>query len=359
MDAADVLMSPNFGAFGGLEVNQTTALRELEAQKRMGEIALQPTKMRQEQAQTRLYEAQAAEHEENVATQKRMAELMKGLPPGGSDTEQGPGDMADRMLRLSDVAFKGGFLKPAVELATKASTIYQHVAAAEASGASADLRRARTVTAEAERIGALAGAALENPDQYDALRMTAINEGFPAERLPVSFEEAAPRLRALVRASISAKDKAAQTTRDRSADAEIKKDNAQAGAATAAAAASAGRLRLLTKQIADIEKNGGDTTGGARDLRKARKDALAKAEADKVKMREAQEKKQASIDAARFPPPTEKELQDPTKRIVGKTYSTPKGPLTWTGQGWVRPGGAATARPPVSTVPDEDLDDED
>lgn len=356
MDAAEVLMNPGFGALGGLEVNQQSALRGLEAQKRLGDIAMQPAEMRQKQAHARLYEAQAAEHEENIASQKRMAELMKGLPPGGSAAANDPTDMAEKMLALSNLAFKGGMLKQGTELATKATTILQHVAAADASGASADLRRTRDRVAKAERIGAMAQAALDDPSQYAALRMAAIQEGLPAQQLPADFNAAAPGLRALVKSSISAKDTWAQQTRDRVAKAEITKDNAQAGAAAASAEASTARARVLKQQADDIEKAGGDTTGGARDLRKARREALAKAEKDREVMRAAEERKQMSIDAARFPAPTEKELKDPTARTPGKTYFTPKGALTWTGQGWVKPGGAA---PAARTTTEDDFDEED
>lgn len=365
MDAAEVLMSENFGAFGGLKVNQTSALKGLEAQKTLGEIAMQPAEQKLKEAHARLYDASAEEKEEAVRSQKRMAELMQGLAPGGSEgAGQGPEDLADQMLRLSSLAFKGGMVKQGTELATKASTILQHVASASASDASAALRDARREDIYLDMIGGLAQSGLESQTAYDAARMAALNDpvladmmkkrGFDITKMPTDFNKAKPALQALVTQTIKAKDTLAQKTRDAVAKAEIAKDGAQAEAAAASARVAEARLEQINQVIADVKKHGGDTTGGGRDLRSARKDALKdKTEKDKLAA-EAKARQQASIDAKRFEPVPKEAIADPSRREVGKTYMTPKGPLTWTGQGW-KP--LVEARP--AAAPADEDDDED
>ena len=365
MDAADVLMSENFGAFGGLKVNQTSALKGLEAQETLGKIAMQPAQQKLAESHARLYEASAEEKEESVRSQKRLAELIQGLPPGGSEgTQPTPTDLANQMLRLSGLAAKSGLIKDSTELATKASTILQHVASAAESDADAALQKMRRDDIILDMVGGLAQSGLESQTAYDAARMAALNDpvlidamkkrGFDITKMPTDFNRAKPALQALVTQTMKAKDKLAQDTRDRVAKAEIAKDGAAAQASIASAKAADANLERLNQIIADVKKNDGDTTGGARDLRAEKKKAIKdKAEKDKL-AEEARARKQASIDAARFTPVPKEAIADPSKREVGRTYMTPKGPLTWTGQGW-KP--LVEARLPAAPA-DED-DDED
>ncbi len=68
MDAAEVLMSPEFGAFGGLHEQQKSVLGGLDAQHKLAEIASMPALQRQREAHARLFESQAAEHEASTAS---------------------------------------------------------------------------------------------------------------------------------------------------------------------------------------------------------------------------------------------------------------------------------------------------
>ena len=344
MDAADVLMNKDFGAFGGATFRQDSMLKGLEAQKAMGEIAAMPALARQREAHARLYESQAAEHEENVASQRRMAELVKGLPPGGSQEKaEGPEDIANSMVNMGALAFKSGLVKQGTELISKGTTVLQHLAAAEASKASKALREARTEEIFLDQIGGLALAA-KDQGSWDQTRLALLSDealgGYLAQRgidpvkLPTSFQQAKPIMEALATSAMKVKDRLAQTTRDRVADAEIKKDGAAAAASAASATLSRERVVEVRQRVKDVEKNGGDTTGGARALRDERRKAVGDAKIKNEAAAEAKRRQQASIDAKRFPAPSEAELKDPSKRVAGQTYSTPRGPMTWTGQGW-------------------------
>ena len=369
MDPAEVLMSPNFGAFGGLEVNQQTALRTLEAQKRLGEIAGQPAEQRQREAHARLFEAEAAEKEENTAGQKRMAELMKGMAPGTSGaTGPTPTDLANQMIQLGGVAMRSGLLKQGEDLLTKGTTVLQHVAAADASQASVALRQARATQAVLDQVGGLAASATDQAS-YDQTRMALMSDpqlteimkkrGIDPSRLPADYYTAKPLLNSLTTSVIKAKDILAATEKRRVDDAEISKFGAQAGAASASASASRARADVLRLREADINKNGGDTSNGAREARRATAEARDNAAAAKETKRLADEAYRKSLDAKRFPPPTPDQIKDPSKLSVGQTYSTPRGVLTWTGKGWVKPGGASAApaaRAPIADTSDEEDD---
>lgn len=372
MDPAEVLMSPNFGAFGGLEVNQTSALRELEARKRLGEIAGQPAEQRQREAHARLFEAEAAAKEEEAAATKRMSELMRGMPPGASrEAGPTPEEIAQHMIQVGGVAMRSGMLKPGIELATKGTTILQHIAAADASQASVALRQARATQAVLDQVGGLAASATDQ-QSYDQARQAFVNDpqlaqmaakrGIDLSKLPQDYYSAKPILDSLVTSTQKAKDVLAAKEKKRVDDAEITKDLAQAGSAGAAATALRARADVLRLREADIKKNGGDTSNGARAAREERVDANAQARAAREKKAAADAAYRASLDAKRFPPPTPEQIKDPSKLRVGETYSTPKGALTWSGKGWVKPGGASAApaaRAPVAAASDEEDDSAD
>lgn len=381
MDAADVLMSPDFGAFGGVRFQNENQLKGLEAQLKLGEIAGQPAVQRQREAHARLYEAEAAEKEAATQAQKRMGELMQGLPPGGSDTKQaGPDDAANMMIAAGTQAMREGYLKQGQDLVSKGTTVLQHMAATDASKASVDLRKARAADALLDQIGGLAMSATDQ-QSYDIARMSALNDpqmaamlkqrGIDLSRLPASYEQAKPLLKSLASQAMSAKEQLAQQTRDRTADAEIKKDTAQAKAAEAAAGASSARARLIKLQEQDIAKAGGDTTGGARTLREARKEAVGKAESDKAAARSLREQELAARNAKRFPSPSAEQItamregREVKGLVVGDSYTTPSGVRPFLGKGpdgkyrWGAPIGTKPATKSLSTLPDEDDDELD
>ncbi len=370
MDAAEVLMNPGFGAFGGLTVNQNTALKGLDAQKTMGEIAMQPAEMRQKAAHARLYESQAAVHEEEVASQKRMGELMRGMAPGASSVATpGPGDMGNKLLQLSSLAFDAGMVKQATELATKGTTVLQHVAAAAASEASVGLRQARASAALLDQVGGLVYS-VSDQASYDQAKMALIGDpqiaalmkqrGIDPSRLPSDVGQAMPILEGLKVQVQKAKDIVAAKEKKLVDAAEIAKDNAQAGAASAAAGASSARERLTKAQLNDIEKNGGDTTAGARALRDAKRKATEEAATDRKIAQDLKDRQQAAKEAKMFDPVPQEAIANPAKRVVGKTYNTPKGALTWTGSAWVKPGGTvAPTIKPASALTADELDDEE
>lgn len=368
MDPAEVLMSPNFGAFGGLEVNQTSALRGLEAQKRLGEIAMQPAEQKLKESHARFYTAEAQAKENEAAAQRGMAELMAKQNPAGSTD---PLEILGQMSSVAGAAISKGYVKPGMEMLNKALTGFQHVATASAANASAALRAAHATTTYLDQIGGLASSAVDQ-QSYDIAKQAFMSDpnlvamakqrGIDLSRLPQDYYTAKPLMDSLVTRTQKAKDIIAAKERKRVDDAKIVQLGAQAGASSAAAEASRARAKVSKLRADDIEKNGGDTSNNAR---AARESAIAarKAAREAADRRDAAtEAHRAAINAARFPVPDPAAIKNPALLKVGQTYSTPKGPLTWTGQGWVKPGGGGTtpaARAPTAAEVADEEDDAD
>lgn len=361
------MMSDLFGTPKGTRAAASDQLAQvlggLKASQTLGEIEMQPAKLAETQAQTGYYTAHtrqanaaAALAEQTAEEQAKLGEILKSFGPQGppgAPTEPGATSqsVASPFLALAQIAGEQGLLTQSGKLAKIGTDLAKTEAATKAYAASDDLRRVRAEQARAQLLGGIAAkiedqagwqqlqlAAQQNPQIAEMIKAS----GADPAQLPTFFDD--PRAKSLLNywqsAGTKASETVAQRIREAVAEATIAKDGAQATAANAAAGASSARAKVLKLQYEDAVKNGGDTTGGARALREARRKAVVDAEAAKKRDSEANAKKQASIDAHRFLALTPKELANPAERKQGQTYSTPKGPMTWTGQGWLPLGGA-------------------
>lgn len=374
-------MADLFGTPSGTRAAQSDQMEQvlggMKAAEILGKIQMQPVEMRKESAAADYYQAHArqalaladAKEQEN-AEARRLGELMKTFTPRAET----PGlamsqpSLADPIARLARLAGEQGLIGAATKYGKAASEIAFKEAEVKAQQALTTRRQVTTEQTQAQMLGGL-GASIKDQASWDELRMAAHanpqvaamieSSGVKVDELPANVND--PRALAIkthwMGMGTKAADVVAQTTRDAVAKASIAKFSAQETAAKAAAAASSARTEELKQTIELRKKNGGDVSEASRELKLARKDAVKAGTDAREAERLAKEGKQRSIDAARFPAPTPEQIKDPTKRTVGQTYMTPKGPMTWSPTGWVplRPQGVVAA---PAAEEDDDADTE-
>lgn len=309
-------MSDMFGApigIGAAEQDiRQAALGQLQAQKLLGEIAEQPDHAKLVRAHVELYAAQAEKARAAAAEQKKLADLSTEMAAQGRDATVNdlgePLSGADYLEQFAQLAANKG-ISPVTtaSLYAKAAEIRQKEAATLSTQAREKVWQLDVAKKRAERIGALATLGLQGPQQYDQMRMLAVQEGLPIDQLPQDFTAARPVLQGFVTSSMTAKDtidterrkihEAAQEKRWQSANA---RDSASVKLAEK-------RGELITERTQLLRKNGGGTSAEA-------KEAAQEMAATRRAIREAKVRKE-------FPPAP----LDPSARQPGRTYTAADG----------------------------------
>ena len=352
-------MSDMYGAAIGVSQASQDASREAigtaQALKALKEIDMMPTEIAERQARTRGYNATADATETSVAEEKRWTELVRkslsGDPAAAQQVmstagtnpnvtaQQGPAANLYRWARLAEEA---GMPKRAADLLKDATTIDSHQATAANARSNQLLHQLQARRAQIEQIGGLAQAALDNPTQYNALRLQAAGMGMDVSQLPESFEAAAPVLKSIVARSMTAKDQLElqiKTTDEARKKTRGETQNRLDGARIGVLGQ---RSRLLTEQIRLKSK-----ALGPDDPRVL---------ADRAALRANRDARTDLINAKLYPP-----APAPQLRELGRVYTLPMGRLQWTKDGWVEAPQAAQAASAARVTQDssDDLDEDE
>ena len=313
-----------------------------------------PTEIAERQARTRGYNATADATEVSVAQEREWQRLVRkgagGDPAAAQQVMSAAGQdvnvtanrgPAAQLYQWADMAARAGMTTRATEFLTKASTIDSHQATAASAQATALRTRNEDIQKRFAVIGGLAQTALDKPELYSLLRIQAQSMGLAADQLPATFEEAKPRLEALVARSLSAKEQlelqmktteeAAKKTRR---ETQNKRDNAAIGLMGA-------RSKLTNERYERLKKTLGPDHPESVAARRA---ALENKEAHT-----------AALNVKLYPPaPT-----DPKLRIPSQVYTLPIGRLQWTKDGWVEAPKAARELSAARAAQDTDFSDLD
>jgi len=316
-----------FGAPNGIIAKQDYQNQGLQAQRLMGDIAIQPAELQAKQAQARLYSAKASAAEAASLQTQRMADLesqfmqseadarkqvsdagtaqgtvmtVKDLPAGGSIMRASAADSLERLLQ-----FANGRLPPSATagLSKQVADIHQKEAAASANNAKATLESTKAQIEQFGQIGNIAGSAALNPQNYATIMLDPSSRKLLPQELTGNYHTDAPVLRAIEQASQDS-IKRANLAREQ-ADSESKRrlNNAQISKADAAIDLIKTRAIALKEDRALRAKYGGATSQEAADLKKAQT-ALTQARMEALALKTA--------------PPMP---LDPKLVEVGKTYT--------------------------------------
>lgn len=340
-------------------------LHGVQAQEVLGKIAMQPAANDLTLAHARYYKAAAAEHEaksEELRTMSALGREAATTPAGAVGSDDEDASLAVPLEKLYRLATdKGMVASPMVQkLATQAASIRQREESAARANAMAAEHRYKAAKQQLDLVGSFAMSATDQAS-YDRMRLAVEEKGLDLGPLPASFEEAKPHLADIITQSMEAKDVLAAKQKALVDKANIKKLEMQASASDAAAIASTARARVSNQTFEARAKNDGENSPATKALKEARaanaRDAIAKRGQMTAAQQAAVDARiaaRAAADAKKFDPLTATELADPAKRTVGKTYSTPKGAMIWTKEGW-------TPLYPLPTIPaiNESDDEED
>lgn len=337
-----------FGAPYGIqqaekEINQN-ALSGLKAMQLLGAIAEQPAQKALLEAHARLYGAQASKAEADAAETAGFNKLAAGFSasqPGGQDFVgpmqpggESTGSRADPLLQLWTIAAKAGFLKQGAALLDKGTLIMEH----EAQTASAKvLAQSRALDLQRKQLELAGSAAASVQDQstYDAMRMSLAAQGRDTSWMPSRYEEARPLLDFTVAQSMKAQDTIKMKMEQLKADSLIQRRKVENAVSSARIEELGASTELKRTRKTAIEKNGGDGTPLAQESRRALIDSRRAT--------------QAATEAKLYPPLGSAAVKDSKLRVIGQTYTLPKGRFTWNGQGWLpfkgtkAPAGASEA----------------
>lgn len=362
-----------FGAPGGISQAETdqrqNVMGGLLALHKMGEIEQQPSEKALKEAHARYYNAEALDKETNAMQDLALAGAAQGVFQNGTPGTGTPssGSMADPIFALAKFAGGKGFTKKAVDLYKKGVDIVGKEATIAANQASAALRQLRTEKIQNDQDAALAAGVTDQPS-YDQMRMVLQGRGEDTSWMPQDYSD--PRAQQLLKMTVSQGVTANEQLKRREEkllkDAQIKSLDARATASRAAADVYGQRATLLRQQIDDITKNGGDTTSGARELRKSRREALAKAETDRqtaLKLRADAQAARDRKDAYSLVDADKNNLiTNPDKRVIGRAYNLPSGVYIWSAQGWTplrKPAQAAVKAATDATDTNDDSEGDD
>lgn len=327
------------GIRAGLEDNRNDLLGGLKALELMGEIEQQPLKADLYRAQARAHGAEADTKLAELATQKRLGELMGKAQAEQSDDPVN--SMGNQLTTLSGIAYQAGAYKLGADFATKASNIFLKGAQIDATQASQALREIRTAQIHATRVGSYAQSALQNPELYPQIRLAMENENYDTSALPQNVAEALPMLQTLVAQSMSAKDKLELDAKNLQQKSKEKMDGKRSALIDSQIATNGARIPLIKARADAITKELGGGSGTA---------AAARKELAKTR----QQKRALELQkSAKVTPLGKDGLPDKTKLQIGEPYKTPTGVHVWTGAGWTLPFASTQA------AADEDLTDED
>ena len=295
------------------EANRKSMGFGLEAQVKMGELAMLPVKYQNEQAQARLHTAQAGAAETEAAASASLQEMQKqfliqrqevdarqklseagkasghlitmdDLPASGSVVNA---SQADELEAFAN--FAKGSLPPMAlsKLRTEIAGIKQKEAAAAHSNATTQTERSKQAVAQMEILGNIAGAAGLSEANYRAIMMSPQRAMLPRE-LTGNYRTDAPILRAIEQASQDSIKRTKLENELLDSQSKRRLDSARVGQAGAAVE----NLQARTKQVKqDIDMN---TKAGG------------KYSPEVIALKKAQTENQVSLAAARkakmFPP---------------------------------------------------------
>lgn len=363
-------MADLFGAPNGIIAQQEYQTQGLQAQKLMGDIAMQPTELGYKQAATRLANAEATDKESNAAAQQQLLELQKdwvssqraeserqqlveGMKGAGRDAtvaDLGRDGRVKKVSQADDLEqfanFAAGRGYPPIALAKirgEIATIREHEAIAGYRNSQAEHDQFKTQQARLDQLGGIAKAAAAGPQQY----AQALMDPNTAALLPqgmhlLSYEQALPHLQHIYSSAQTTQQQLAAESKLTAEAAQAERSKAAAAASAAAAEASRARRDLTLTHRDNLIKNGGERSAAAVEAKTAA--AEARKAANDAKLRK------------EFPPVP----LDPAARTYGASYTAADGSTraTWmkdpaTGKGvWVplgptkalkqvEPGGAA------------------
>ena len=268
-------------------------------------------------AQSRLFEAQAAEKESAAADQQLLQTIASGQALAQQRAAQGqmatlgelgvagqPRSQAEPVEELLKAAHAQG-MSPAktITLAKTAAEIRKNEAVATNHQAQQQEKQFAQQLKGAEILSSFAAAALASPQQYDQMRLQAAQQGLPVQQLPPRFDAGA--LTALRDQGIKAID-GLKLEQQKLKDASSKAlNNARIAQSNQTIATGKARETLLKQQSDAFEKNGGT---GAKPMNEAQK-VLA-----------AQRKANMAAKSLKDNPAPPADLQDPLYH-VGQTFT--------------------------------------
>lgn len=352
-------MEDMFGTIGGVLASQehrrAERAAELEAQKTLGEIVMQPDKLQMTRAQTAQYQA-SAEHlqaEANAlkaaqADQERLTRIAQlvaakhatGEVPTTDDLKDGqPKSLADpyrEQLRLAQAEGMSPIITD--KLATTVATLEQKEAQAAASRMTQLNQQAEFLNKRLKARGAFAGAALQaGPEQWAQMRQMAVDRTPPGQqseldKLPQDWNAAKPILQAALNESIEGpKQIELELTRARDAASASRVRSANAKD-TAAVELAKKRGVFITARTEQLKKNGGGVSPEAKRV----KEEMA---LSRKAIREAKERKE-------FP----RAPLDAQERVIGRTYTGANGgKYLWDRNPATRKGAWIELAPPPGT----------
>lgn len=321
-----------YGATSGIlaqqEANRFALSSGLEAQQKMGELAMLPAKYANEQAQTRLHSAQAdtaeaaasaernmqlvqmkyLESKQEETARQQLSEAAKAsgrlatvddLPPGKSIVNA---SQADDLEQFANFASKTMPPMALAKLRGEIATIKQREAAGASSAASAGLNQYKQQVAQFETLGNLAGAMSGSEASYRAGMMGPQRALLPKE-LTGNYRTDAPMLRMIEQASQDSIKRAKLNLDTLDSESKRRLDGANQGRI----AATITNLKLRGEQLKQ------DTTMATK--------AGGKYSPEAIELKRAQIANQKSLIEARNQKTAPPMPLDPALIEVGKTYT--------------------------------------
>jgi len=289
---------PMYGATEGIfaqqDANRRSLVSGLDAQQRIGELAMLPAKYEEGQARARIFSAQAGEAEAAASAaqnlqltqmryleskqeddaRKQLADAAAGqgrlatvadLPEGGSIVKA---SQADDLEKFADFASKTMPPMALAKLRGEIATIKQREAAGASSNATAGLQQYKQRVAQLEVVGNLAGAAAMSEASYRAMMMSPQRAMLPRE-LTGNYRTDAPMLRMIEQASQDSIKRAKLELDTKESESKRRLDGANMGRISA----TIDNLRLRGEQLKQDKvmatKSGGKYSPEAIELKKA------------------------------------------------------------------------------------------
>lgn len=300
-----------------------TLLHGVQAQEVLGKIAMQPAANELALSLGRLHRAEAEAKEAEARSTAFMGQAMGQISAAGAGAGATPGRPASAaapLRALAEIAREGQLFKPFLDLQGKIANIEEKEAIRDDHASRAVTQTLTAKQKVLEERQHLAMGLLSSPENYRQSLMQAASQGMNVSGLTGDYAMDKPQLEFLRDSSIKAADGIRLAQQKVLQEAEVRKFNKQAEAAGAAAKTNGMRYNILNQLYENREKNDGENSPGAAKER-ASKDAARKARDENAK--EALRLR----DLAKYPPAP----ADPTKRIVGSTYTWPDGSkVLWT-----------------------------
>lgn len=191
-----------------------TMMNEMSMMQTAGQISRLPAQKALDSAHARLYGAQAAEKEAELAVARKIQERMSQLGTQGGETEQDPVDLVDQ---LGMIELQAGAVKKGSETLARSAQIRARRAIERHRLSSAEKTDFETERIIAQQLGGLAGAVFDQAS-YDNMRLIARSQGLPMSQLPANYEEAKDFLEQLAEGSMKRVEQLAAADRARAND---------------------------------------------------------------------------------------------------------------------------------------------